>query len=168
MKYEFFITCTLNPDKALLHILNAMYQQDKHFKITFLDIQNTTITHQNFIYNDESFLVFNGVDIINNFKEVYPSIHINPKDNSIGFALFDDFDSYVNAFDKDFVYRKGHYFYLIHFYFHHKKPIFEQTYNDFPLDNFVWLDNHFQIDVCTIIQDYNEIEVKKAVRIFKD
>lgn len=152
MKYEFFITCTLSPDKALLHILNAMYQQDKHFKITFLNMQNTTIAHQNFVYNDESFLVFNGVDIINNFTQVYPSINRDQKDNSISFAIVDEFDIYIKAFDKDFIYRKGHYFYLIHFYFHHQ-PIFEQTYNDFPLDNFIWLDNHFQIDVCTIIQD---------------
>lgn len=124
MKYEFFITCTLSPDKALLHILNAMYQQDKHFKITFFDLKSSPIAHQTFVYDDEPFLVFNGVDIINNFKEFYPSIHIDPEDNSIGFALFDDFDSYINAFDKDFMYHKGHYFYLIHFLFSSSKTNF--------------------------------------------
>lgn len=165
MKYEFFVECTLNPQKSLTHILNAMYHQNKHFKITFFDLENSLIKHEKFTYNDELFLVFDGIDVINNFSEFYSLIK---RDVSFGFAIFDEFDSYIQAFESDFIYRQGHYFYIIHFYFPQKgNLIFEKNNNDSPLDNFIWLDNRYTIDVCTIIADYNDIEINNALQIFK-
>lgn len=166
MKYEFFVECTLNPQKSLMHILKAMYHQNKHFKITFFDLENSLIKHEKFTYNDELFLVFDGIDVINNFSEFYSLIK---RDVSFGFAMFDEFDNYIQAFERDFVYYQGHYFYVVHYYFSKQDElIFEKNNNDSPLDNFIWLDNHYTIDVCTIIADCNDIEINNALQIFKN
>lgn len=163
MKYEFFIKCTLNPKKSLTHILNAMYHKDKHFKIAFFDLENSLIKHEKFTYDDGLFLVFDGIDVINNFPKFYSLIK---RDFSI--AIFDEFDSYIQAFESDFVYRQGHYFYVIHYYFSQEYDlIFSKNNNDNPLDNFIWLDNDYTIDVCTIISDYNDTEINNALEIFK-
>ena len=173
MKYECQILCGAEPETVLRQMLANAQQASGGFQVCFLDFDPAAAPpsdYRRYVYDDAPYYVFDGQYAIDRFGQIFQSLQAAfATHGQLALAIFDNFSTYAQMYDRDFPHLKTAFYFGVHFYTaptpNTPRLRLRRLHTNEPLDSYCYLPAPYTVDICTTLKKHSKRQIRKRLAV---